>query len=57
MGGWYERAVEQVEQDLADGVISNAEYHKSMRDINDESRQEAEDAAAAAYDDVIGGWS
>lgn len=51
---WYESAIEQLEDDLAEDRISPAEFEKAIRELNDELRQEEEDAADAARRDVLG---
>lgn len=56
MSQWYERAVEEIERDLAEGLIDNAEYQRQMRDLNAELRAEAQECADRAYDDAMGGW-
>lgn len=52
----YEREEEQLERDLNDGHISQAEYNKQLqqmqRDYRDELRGMAEEAAEQAYKDV-----
>lgn len=53
---WYDRAVDELEADLSDGAISQAEFNAAIRDLNAELRGTAEEAAHAAYNDVMGGW-
>lgn len=56
----YEREEEQLERDLREGLISQAEYNKQLRDMQrdyrDEMRGLAEDAAERAYNDTMGDW-
>ena len=56
----YEREEEQLERDLREGKISQAQYNKELRDMQrdyrDEMRGLAEDAAERAYNDTMGGW-
>ena len=56
----YEREEEQLERDLHDGLITQAEYNKQLRqmqrDYADEMRGMAEEAAERAYNDVMGRW-
>ena len=33
---WYDKAAEQIDQDLDDGNMSNEEYREAMRDLNAE---------------------
>lgn len=49
--GWYEKAEAQIEQDFQNGIIDHEEYKKQMRDIVNELRNCAEEAAQSAYDD------
>ncbi len=56
MSGWYERAEDELVRQVNDGEISEAAFRAEMRDIRDAIRQEAEEAAEAAYDDVMGRW-
>ncbi len=53
---WYERACEQLEQDYADGRIDYGTFHNEMRELNNELRQAAQDAADDAYDGYMGDW-
>ena len=46
----YEREQEQLERDLADGRISNAEYNKQLREMQRSFHEEAVDAAERAYE-------
>lgn len=56
----YEREEEQLERDLSEGRITQAEYNAQLRqmqrDYQDELRGNAEEAASRAYDDAMGGW-
>jgi hypothetical protein len=56
----YEREEQQLEKDLRDGKISQAEFNKQARDMERDYRAElrgtAEEAAERAYNDVMGGW-
>jgi hypothetical protein len=51
-----EREEEQLERDLLQGVISNAEYRKQMRELQREYRWQAEEAADRAYRDELDRW-
>lgn len=55
MNNWYERAAEQIDADYEAGLIDAKEHQRQMRDLNDELRQSAQDAADRAYDDAMGG--
>lgn len=56
MNTWYERAEEELENDLAEGLIDQQEYNRQVRDLRNELSAEAEDAAASTYADVMGGY-
>lgn len=56
MGDPYERAEEQLIDDLNSGRISEADFRAEMRAMRDDMQAEAEEAAQRAYDDVMGGW-
>lgn len=51
---WYEKAMLELENDLAEGVITDSEFRKRMRDLNDELRGCAEEAADQAFRDALG---
>ncbi|HEY8354573.1 MAG TPA: hypothetical protein VIK69_06100 [Methylophilaceae bacterium] len=53
---WYERAYDELVDDLNNGVITQSEFDAGMRDLRDELREAAEEEAQAAYDNVMGGW-
>lgn len=56
----YEREEEQLGRDLNEGRITPAEYNKQLRqmqrDMADEVRGMAEEAAERAYHDVFERW-
>lgn len=54
MKSWHERAVDEIEQCLEEGLIDEKEYRRQLQDIRSEMRMEAEDAAQRAYDDAMG---
>lgn len=56
MANWYDKEVGQLETDLEAGFISNEEYRRALRDLNDELRSAAEEAAEQSYQDAIGNW-
>lgn len=56
MKTWYEKAEDEIDQRLADGLIDGREYQRLMRDLRAEMQSEAEEAAQAAYNDAMGGW-
>lgn len=53
---WYEREEERLTEQLNSGEITRKEYDKYMREIRDELRGQAEEAAERAYDNAMGGW-
>ena len=54
--GTYDRAAEQLEQDYADGLISQEEFRREMRLLNEDFRESAREAAEEAYRDMTGDW-
>ena len=52
---WFDREVDQLEEDLSNGLITNKEFDEGMRELRAELSGQAEDAAADAYNDVMGG--
>lgn len=53
----YEREEEQLESDLIEGRISQAQYNKDLQDMQRDYREEmrglAEEAAERAYNDAM----
>ena len=56
MSHWVERAIEAVERDLENEAISYDEYLAEMRDIREEARAEAEEAAENYRNQLMGDW-
>lgn len=56
MPRWYDRAEEQIEDDYAKGLIDSKEYREQMRDLRRELEDAADDYAANARDEYMGGW-
>lgn len=52
---WFDKAVEEIEQDYDNGNISNKEYNEQMRELRCELRGAAEQHAEDAYTDYLGG--
>lgn len=50
MLSWMERAEMELENDLAEGHIDQAQYREGLRDIQAEYEQQRQDAAQEAYD-------
>jgi len=53
---WYDKAVEQLEEDYASGRISYGEYHNEMRELDRELRDAAIEEAERTYRDYTGGY-
>ena len=51
-----ERDERQLEDDFANGTISIEQYHKAMNAMRREFREEAEEAAQAAFDQEMNEW-
>jgi len=52
---WIDKEVDRLEEDLSSGLITDKEYDQGMREIRAELEGQADDAAADAYNDVMGG--
>lgn len=56
----FDRWEKQLEQDLAEGNISQDDFNKQYRELERDARDEeigrAEEAAERAYNDALGGW-
>jgi hypothetical protein len=50
----YDREVEYLEQQLADGEMTNKEFMDAMRELNNDLRAQADEVAQNAYDDFMG---
>jgi hypothetical protein len=51
---WFEKAEDELCEQLNNGEITEREFNREMHDLRDEARQGAEDAAQDAYDDYMG---
>ncbi len=56
MARWYDKAVEDLEDDLQSGNISQADFNAQMRDLSAELRDEAFEAGEQAREQYLGGW-
>ncbi len=56
MNSQYDREVEQLERDYADGLITLAEFNEAMRELERDYRSAAEESAQRAYDDEFNRW-
>lgn len=52
----FDRAVEQLEQELADGLISQEDFRKELRELQRDHHGAAEEAARAAYEAELHRW-
>jgi len=52
---WYDDACDQLAESVNNGEISDAEFHREMRELNAELRDAAEDAAENAYHGFLDG--
>jgi hypothetical protein len=52
----YEREEQQLDDDLSDGRITQAEYNSQMRDLQRDYRDSAHASAADAYEQELGNW-
>lgn len=50
---WYERAMQQLEDDYAAGLIDYGTYHNEQRELTRDLQGAAEEAARDAYDDYF----
>ena len=53
---WFEKAIEELERELDRGLISQREYNREISNLRHELRQDADDAAEEAYNNVMRGW-
>lgn len=51
MTTWYERAAQQIDDEHQQGITDTKEYHRQMRDLNQEYEDEARQAAKDKYDE------
>lgn len=54
MSRWADKAVEELETELEQGLISQEEFKEQMRDINAELRDEAFENAQKSYNNTMG---
>lgn len=52
----WDREEEQLERDRMNGLISNAEYNRAMRDLQRDYRESAQESAQNAYDRELNNW-
>lgn len=56
MKTWYEKAEDEIDQELSNGLIDQKEYQRQMRELFSEMQAEAEGFAEDAYNEAMGGW-
>lgn len=52
---WYDRAMEELEHNLYEGVITQDEFRRAVRELNQEHNDAANEAAEEARQDYFGG--
>jgi hypothetical protein len=52
----FDRAMDDLERDLEEGVITRQEFDKELRLLRESFQAAAEEEAQRAYDDAMGGW-
>lgn len=53
---WAERAEEELEEQYANGDLSQHEFNDALTDLRHELEDAAHESAQAAYDDVMNNW-
>ena len=53
---WFDKAVDQLEEDLEEGIITDKEFRDEMRSLRAELQGQAEEEAEQAYNDRMGYW-
>lgn len=53
---WFDRAADQLEQELADGLITNAQFHAAMADLRRELRDQHAEEREEAVRNVDRDW-
>lgn len=56
MPNWYDREENALVEQFNNGQISRKEFDEAMRELNQELRAQAQEAADEAYDNAMGGW-
>ena len=56
MPGWYDEAHEELDTAFNNGEITEDEYRRYVRDLNDELRSLAEELALDPYNDIMKGY-
>ncbi len=52
----FDRAEAQIERDFDDGLMTQAEYNREMRELQRDYRSAAVEAAMDAYEREMGQW-
>ena len=53
---WFDREMERLEEELDKGEISEEDFYAQIRDLREELREEAQQAAEDTYRDRMGEW-
>ncbi|MEW7985330.1 MAG: hypothetical protein AB2748_22415 [Candidatus Thiodiazotropha endolucinida] len=56
MSHWFERAEDELVEQLNNGEITREEFNREMRELREDLRAGAEEVAQNAFDDYMGGW-
>ena len=56
MNNQFDKEMEYLEDDLANGIITNEEFYKLRRQMESDYANEAECAAQDAYEDEMKNW-
>lgn len=54
MSRWFDKAIDEIEKDYDEGLISYEELREATRELQRQLQSEAEEAAQAAYQDTMG---
>lgn len=52
----FDREHDQLERDLAEGLITQKEFNAGLREMREEQREYAREQADRAYDDAMDLW-
>lgn len=53
---WYDKEMAQLDKDLNEGLISQKEYDRCVRELDQDYEDAAQDAAQEAYDREYDQW-
>ena len=52
----FDRQAENIERMLEDGKLTSEEYNDQLRELREDQRGAADEAAGQAHDDIMGRW-